>query len=262
LPYLDNNGIKIYYEIHGSGPDLLLIHGFASNMENNWKSTNWVKTLKDNYRLILIDNRGHGKSDKPLDPNYYGNHMIEDIIGLMDHLSIKRANFFGYSMGARLTLKIIIEHPERVKSAILGGFSIPSPENPHVQALNSIIVEALRAKSVDDVKHPIGQQFRRFAESTGENLLALAAVVESFGREVDPNFSSMTKIKKTLKKIRVPILSVCGSDDLLLQNKTLFAELIPGACHFQIQGKDHLTVVLDPRFHLIVKTFLNYINRK
>ncbi|MHA1724020.1 MAG: alpha/beta fold hydrolase [Promethearchaeota archaeon] len=197
-----------------------------------------------------------------MDPKFYGNHMVEDIIGLMDYLSVKRANFFGYSMGARLTLKVIIEHPERVKSAILGGFSIPSPENPQAQAFTSIIVEALRVKSLDEVKNPVGKQFRRFADSTGENLLALAAVIEGFGREVEPNFSSMNKIKKTLKKIRGPILSVCGSDDLLLQNKTLFAELIPGACHFQIQGNDHLTVVLDPRFHLIVKTFLNYINRK
>ncbi|MHA1724021.1 MAG: hypothetical protein ACTSYC_08635 [Promethearchaeota archaeon] len=53
MPYFNNNGIKIYHEIHGSGQDLFLIHDFASNMENNWKSTNWVKTLEDDYRLIL-----------------------------------------------------------------------------------------------------------------------------------------------------------------------------------------------------------------
>ena len=68
-------------------------------MENNWKQNHWVKTFKDDYRLILIDNRGHGKSDKPKEASQYGLKMVEDVVKLMDHLSIKKANVFGYSMG-------------------------------------------------------------------------------------------------------------------------------------------------------------------
>lgn len=261
LPFFINKGVKIYYEIHGEGPDLLLIHGFASNLENNWKSTNWVNTLKNSNKLILLDNRGHGKSDKPIDPKLYGNNMVEDVIGLLEHLSIKRANFFGYSMGARITLKTIIEHPEKIKCAIIGGFSIPNPDNEQAKVYHALIADALRAESLKDVKNPIGKRFRQFAESTGENLLALAAVTEGWGFDKDPEFSSTSQIRKTLKKIKIPLLSVCGSDDILLQNKTIFAELVPGASHFQIQGKDHLTVVPDPKFHFIVKEYLKYINK-
>ncbi len=261
MPIFDNKGIKIYYEIIGEGPDLFLVHGFASNLENNWKSTNWVKTLKDSNRLILIDNRGHGKSGKPLDSNLYGANMVTDILGLMDHLSIKQSNFFGYSMGSSLTLSIIINYPEKVKGAILGGYTIPMTENTQTKMFHSLIVDALKVENKDMVKNPVAKQFRVFAESTGENLAALAAVMESMGNVNEPKLSNEAQIKKTLKNIKIPILSVCGSDDVLLQNKTMYAELVPGACHFQIQGKDHLTVVADAKFHLVVKEFLKYINK-
>ena len=96
-------------------------------MEDNWKNSNWVNYLKDSYRSILIDNRGHGKSDKPLNPALYGNKMIDDVVKLMNHLAIDKANIFGYSMGGRIAFKMLLDFPERVQSAILGGFGLPSP---------------------------------------------------------------------------------------------------------------------------------------
>lgn len=88
MPYFDNDGIKIYYEIEGEGPPVVFIHGFAGASEGIRNQTNFVENLKDNYRLILIDCRGHGKSDKPHDDSYYGQKMSDDIIQLMEHLSI------------------------------------------------------------------------------------------------------------------------------------------------------------------------------
>ncbi|MHA2290465.1 MAG: alpha/beta fold hydrolase, partial [Promethearchaeota archaeon] len=105
MPYFDNEGIKIYYEIEGEGPPVVMVHGFSGNLENSWKETNWVKTLKDSYQLILLDCRGHGESDKPHDETYYGQKMNEDIIKLMEYLSIEKANLFGYSMGAYITFQ-------------------------------------------------------------------------------------------------------------------------------------------------------------
>ncbi|GAG76959.1 unnamed protein product, partial [marine sediment metagenome] len=96
--------------------------GFSLNLERNWKKTNWVETLKDNYQLILFDCRGHGKSDKPHDDSDYGQKMTDDIIKLMEHLSIEKANFFGYSMGANITFLLLVNKPEIIISAILGGF--------------------------------------------------------------------------------------------------------------------------------------------
>ncbi|MFX1303111.1 MAG: alpha/beta fold hydrolase, partial [Promethearchaeota archaeon] len=128
MPFFDNEGVKIYYEIEGMGPPVIMIHGFAANIEANWKTTNWVDVLKDDYKLILIDCRGHGKSDKPKDATQYGEKMNEDIVKLLDHLSIEKANFFGYSMGARITTDILLQKAERFISAIIGGFPLYYPK--------------------------------------------------------------------------------------------------------------------------------------
>ena len=260
MPYFTNDGIKIHYEIEGEGLPVVMIHGFASSLEGNWKQTNWVDFLKDEYQLILIDCRGHGKSDKPTDPAYYGPKMIDDMIKLLEYLSIKKANFFGYSMGSRLTFNILLSNPQLVKCAILGGFvlSIPNETEQVVSERRTLqIIEALRAKSKDQIKNPVALRFRVFAESNNANLNALAAIMGS-GLQVQ---EKPAQLKERIKKIKVPVMTVVGSDDFIQGDKTLVAQLIPDACHFQIQGKDHLTVVPDPKFKMIVKAFLDYINR-
>ena len=262
MPYFDNEGVKIHYEIEGTGPDLIMIHGFASNIENNWKQTNWIKTLKDENRLILMDCRGHGKSDKPTDSSQYGDKMVEDIIKLMDHLSIEKANFFGYSMGSRLTLNLLLSEPKRVNCAILGGFVLPSLEDKQTTFRYQSVIDAFNAESIDQVKDLIGREFRRFAESTGADLKALAAVMMNYVKQPEDLLTTPRRIKKVLRKITVRIMTVVGSDDFLPGDKALFAKLVPKACHFQIQGRDHLTVVPDRKFHMVVKAFLNYVNHK
>jgi pimeloyl-ACP methyl ester carboxylesterase len=262
MPYFDNDHVRIYYEIEGKGPDLIMIHGFAANIDVNWRNPNWISTLRDENRLILIDCRGHGNSDKPLNPASYGTNMKDDVIKLMDHLSIAKANFFGYSMGGSIVLSILLSNPERVNSAIIGGYA-PAPMNPELaKQFTEPVIAALKADNKRDIKNPIAQNFRTFAESTGADLNALAAVMEgNFVQRVETlAFDSMTAIKSAFKGVKAPVLSVMGSNDALIQNKTLFAESMPGACHFQIQGRDHLGTVPDPRFHVIVKAFLNYIN--
>jgi pimeloyl-ACP methyl ester carboxylesterase len=256
MPYFDNDGIKIHYEIEGEGPDLFMIHGFASSMQINWYGANWVKVLKDKNRLILVDCRGHGESDKPADPLQYGGKMREDIEKLQDHLKIEKANFMGYSMGAGITMNLLLTRPERMNSAILGGTAIPRGDQQILRD-RSPIINALRAESADSVQNPIGKRFRLFAQSTGGDLNALAAVMEGGMRET----TDMAQTKEKLKKVTIPVLTVVGSDDDLMPgDKTVISTLIPGACHFQIQGKDHLTVVPDPKFHMVVKAFLDFVN--
>ena len=95
-----SNGVDIAYELYGQGDPILLIHGFASNGFVNWRSTSWVDLLEKAGRMVVtIDNRGHGKSDKPHDPEKYGLEMVRDAIRLLDHLEIKKAHVVGYSMG-------------------------------------------------------------------------------------------------------------------------------------------------------------------
>ncbi|MFW9865095.1 MAG: alpha/beta fold hydrolase [Candidatus Thorarchaeota archaeon] len=264
MPYFDNNGTKIHYEIIGKGPEVVMIHGFASSLQGNWIDANWADALSDNYKLILVDCRGHGKSDKPVNPSQYGEHMTDDIVKLLDHLSIEKANFIGYSMGSSITFNLLLRKPELFKSAILGGFVlrfISDEESPRAENQTSQIIEALKAKDKDNIKNPVALRFRLFAESTGANLEALSAVMKGGGPE-RRIFKSKSQMDEALKKIRVPVMTVVGSDDFIPGDKTLIAQLVPDACHFQIQGKDHLTVVPDPKFHMVVKAFLDFVNNE
>lgn len=265
MPYFNNKGIKIYYETEGDGPPVLMVHGFASNLEGNWKLTNWVQSLKEKYRLILLDCRGHGKSDKPHDEDYYGQNMIKDVVNLMEHLSIEKANFFGYSMGAYLTFRLLLHKPELFISAILGGFVLNFLENEKERILDRertiLIIEGLKAESLEQVKDPLAHAFRQFAELRGNDLNALAAVMKGELHDPPDWEASPKKTKNLLKKNKIPIMTVVGSNEILPGDKTLIAQLVPNACHFQIQGKDHLTVVPDPKFHMVVKAFLNYVNK-
>ena len=259
MPYFENKGIKIYYEIEGDGPPLVLIHGFSGNIEDSWKDSNLIETLKDRYKLILLDCRGHGRSDKPHGDSFYGYNMVNDLIQLLEHLSIKQANFLGYSMGAYLLFQLILKKPEIIICAILGGFVLTLEEREIAKATKNMeqIIDAFKAESIDKVRKPIGRAFRLIAEQRGNDLLALAAVQTSWSKFSIPP----ANLREVLKKIKVPVMTVVGSSEILLGDKTLVAQLVPDACHFQIQGKDHLNVTSDPKFHMVVRGFLALNNK-
>ena len=126
-PYFDSDGVKIHYVVQGKedGEPVLLIHGFTVNIELQWGPV--LKALAKDYRVIAMDCRGHGGSEKPHDPKKYGPEMVQDAVRLLDHLKVDKAHVVGYSMGAGLTLQIAARHPERVRTATLGGAGLPQP---------------------------------------------------------------------------------------------------------------------------------------
>ncbi|MCP4762117.1 MAG: alpha/beta hydrolase [archaeon] len=264
MPFFTNDGIRIYYEIEGEGLPLIMIHGFATSLGTTW-TPRCVKTLKKNNRLILIDCRGHGKSDKPHDDSDYGPKMTKDVIKLMEHLSIEKANFLGHSMGAYMIYRLLFSKPEIFISAILAGFVVPLIEDEErlkYDAYTKLIIEALRAESSEQIEDPSYRLYRQITEKSGNDLLALAALYAGDLKERTANITSPAQLKKALKKIRVPVMTVVGSGEMLPGDKTLAAQLIPNACHFQIQGKDHLSVLRDSKFPMVVKAFIDHVNRK
>jgi pimeloyl-ACP methyl ester carboxylesterase len=116
-----SNGVKIHYQITGQGEPVILIHGLYSSARMNWDLPGVTAKLAEHFQVIALDNRGHGLSDKPQGEDQYGPEMAEDIVRLMDHLQIQKAHVVGYSLGGMITLKLLTLHPERVRSAVLGG---------------------------------------------------------------------------------------------------------------------------------------------
>ena len=99
MPYADNEGVRIHYRTEGEGPPLLLHHWAVATMDN-WDDFGYVAALKDDYRLVLLDARGHGGSDKPRAPEAYAlEKRVGDIVAVLDDLGFAKAHYFGYSMG-------------------------------------------------------------------------------------------------------------------------------------------------------------------
>ena len=251
MPQFRSDGLTLaYLDVPAAGPPgepVLLIHGFASSSRVNWFDTSWAGTLtKAGYRVVAIDNRGHGESDKPYDSALYGAPlMAEDARRLLDHLGIERAHVMGYSMGARITAFLALAHPGHVRTAVFGGLGINM-----IRGVGGArpIAAALLAPSIEDVSNPTARTFRAFAEQTKSDLKALAACI----------LASREKISaEAIAKLSLPILVAVGSEDVIGGPAAELAPLIPGAEAFVIEGRDHMKAVGDRTYKAKVLEFLS-----
>jgi pimeloyl-ACP methyl ester carboxylesterase len=117
----DSAGVPISWVEAGEGEPVLLVHGLYSNAELNWVLPGTFAMLAEHHRVIAPDLRGHGRSGKPTGERAYGAPMVEDLVRLMDHLHVARAHVVGYSLGGVVVMKLLVDHPDRVLSATLGG---------------------------------------------------------------------------------------------------------------------------------------------
>lgn len=245
-----SDGVEIAYidetPAEDAGEPVVLVHGFASNHTVNWVNTLWVKTLVGaGRRVIALDNRGHGASEKLYDPAAYSSDiMAEDVRRLMDHLGLARADVMGYSMGARITAHLALAHPGRVRAALLGGLGIHLVEGV---GLPLGIADAMDAPSLDSLTDPMQRMFRAFAEQTRSDLRALAACIRG---------SRQTLTPAQVASIRVPVLVSVGTKDPIAGDPHALAALIPGAQAFDIPGRDHNLAVGDRAHREAVLAFL------
>ena len=246
MPRFSHGGIEIAFLDDGEGEPVVLVHGFASNKEVNWVAPGWVTTVvRAGRRAIALDNRGHGESSKLYDPAAYDSAiMAEDVRALLDHLGLMRADVLGYSMGARIAAFLALKHPDRVRSAVLGGLGIHLVEG--VGPTESIAA-ALEAPSLSDVADPTAYLFRAFAEQTKSDLRALAACIRG-SREM--------LSRAEVGQITVPVLVAVGSEDHIGGSADELAALIPSAQALVIPGRDHMFALGDRVFKGGVLEFL------
>jgi pimeloyl-ACP methyl ester carboxylesterase len=164
---------------------------------------------------------------------------------LMDHLRVARADVLGYSMGARITVFLALNHPRRVRSAILGGLGINLVKGA---GLPEIVVRGFEAASLSEVSDPSAYTFRSFAEQTKSDLKALAACIRGNRRVLS---------RGEVARIAVPVLVAVGTDDIVAGSGEALAALIPGARALAIPDRDHMLAVGDRVFKAGVLDFLN-----
>lgn len=235
-----NDGLDLAYFDDGdpAGDPVLLIHGFASSASVNWVYPGWLRTLGDaGYRVIAIDNRGHGASAKPHDPEaYHPTAMAADAAALLTHLGIADAHVMGYSMGARISAFLAIEHPDRVRSLVFGGLGIGMCDGVGDW---DPIADALLAPSLEDVTHERGRMFRAFADQTKSDRLALAACIRT---------SRDLVRREDIARVEIPTLIGVGTKDDIAGSPHELAELMPQAVALDIPNRDHMLAVGDRVF--------------
>jgi pimeloyl-ACP methyl ester carboxylesterase len=241
----DSDGVRLHYEVHGPerGAPLVVVHGFASDYRLNWVGTRWQEALTAaGFRVFGLDCRGHGHSDKPHDSAAYAiGFMGRDVTRLLDHVEVPSARYLGYSMGARIGLQVVMDSPDRVQRAVLGGIGASGS----IRSADAIAEAFLRGEPTDD---PIAQSFYRFASARPTNdLKALAACI----RGLQPRWDSAK-----LSAIQTPILVVAGDRDELAPDAAELVELIPSSRLVTIAGRDHMGAVPAREFKQAAIDFL------
>jgi pimeloyl-ACP methyl ester carboxylesterase len=241
------DGTEITYDDEGSGPLALLLHGFAANANANWHQPKVTETLvAAGRRVVAWDARGHGRSGKPHDPAAYKDGaMVRDARALIDHLGAEQVDVIGYSMGGHLTARVAISDP-RVRSVVLGGVGEMVIKGRGVADAEGT-ASALTADDPATITSPVARAFRQFAESTGADREALAAVMRAgLGGRLEGTIS-------------VPALVIVGDKDVLVGPPQGLVDAIPGAELIIVQG-DHLTAVGDPAFRNGIRDFLDKVS--
>lgn len=241
----DSDGVRLHYEVHGPehGIPVVVVHGFASDYRLNWVGTRWQEALTTaGFRVFGLDCRGHGHSEKPHDRAAYDIRiMARDVARLMDTEELKSACYLGYSMGARIGVQAMLDFPDRVLRAVLGGIGMSGA----IPKADAIAESFLRGEPSDD---PIAQTFYRFASARPTNdLKALAACITGMQPQWDAAM---------LSAIRTPTLVAVGDRDELAPDAPELVELIPSSRLVTLPGRDHMGAVPAREFKEAAIAFL------
>ena len=251
--YVDSDGLQVYYEQVGEGSPMMLVHGWGADTQSNWVDTGWVNVLKKLRRVISIDVRGHGRSDKPyaLEPYSYA-AMSRDVINVMDALNIRKADFMGYSMGSFMGAYLLGHHPHRFTSMVLGGIG---DETESSAAQGEVIAQALRATNAASIDNPAGQGVRRFVEANPNNDLESLAYS---ALRMWPEGYPLKVAGDNIAQADLPVLIVNGDKDHpYVDSADNFASALLNARHETLPDADHLSAVTHNDFKQIVIDFLH-----
>jgi pimeloyl-ACP methyl ester carboxylesterase len=227
-----SDGVRIHYMEAGAGTPVVLLHGYTSCCDAGWFANGVAKELARDHRVIGIDARGHGRSEKPHDPDKYpGDQMPADVIEVLDHLGVGKAHFHGYSMGGGIVAHLMARHPGRFITASFGGSGVREED----EAL------ARQAAAVDPQGHDPDQAAGQKAllERADRDSVALKAVQD--GRIAKPS----TAPPLDLTRVDFPIQAINGEFDAPVSK----------AQRLKREARDFQEVILPGRSHNTVTTW-------
>ncbi len=237
--YTSFDNTKIYYEVKGNGFPVILVHGFIVNGESWKKTAVYVDLLDAGYKVISLDMRGNGKSDKPHTDEAYANDAeAKDIMGLAKKLGIKNYDVVGYSRGSIITARLLVLD-KRVNKAVMGGMGsdFTNPEWPR----RKMFYRALMGDTVKELEGMV-----KYVKESGLDQLALAYL-----QKEQPSTS-----KEALAKVKQRVLIICGDKDSDNGSATDLVKFFKYAGYIQVPG-DHGTALRAKEFSKAVLQFFD-----
>ncbi len=250
MPKLDRDGVKIHYEVHGSGPPLLLTHGYSSTSAM-WQGQ--IEALSRRHRLVLWDMRGHGQSDYPDDPAAYSEEAtVADMAALLDAVGAPSAVIGGLSLGGYMSLAFCRAHPERVRALLIIDTGPGFKKDDARDAWNRRAYDTAERfereglavlKTLSRERSSVSHR-----DATGLALAARGMLTQRDARVIE-----------LLPEIKVPSLIVVGADDApFLAASDYMAAKIPGAKKVVIPAASHAVNIDQPKAFIdAVLPFLN-----
>ena len=264
MPFATNKGIKIHYEIEGKGEPLILQHGNGGTLDS-WHIFGYVNDLNKDHQLILVDARAHGKSDRLYDNSAYTAETVAgDYAAILDDLGIKKAGYWGYSMGGRIGYKCMLRYNlSRMNYMILGGsnpFGMRTEQdkkqNEESLSMLRMAIEKGMEAYVDFFEKRVGKMSpERKAQLLGTDPRALLAF--------NSNSSTWPSSESLLPRLKLPCLIYAGEQDFGFAAAKEGAALIPGMPFVSFPGLNHMQCYAESNTVLpLVRKFLTGLKKR
>jgi pimeloyl-ACP methyl ester carboxylesterase len=254
MPKIDRDGVKLHYEVHGSGPALILTHGYSLTSAM-WEGQS--EALSKGHKLVLWDMRGHGRSDYPDDPAAYGEALtVADIAALLDAVGADKAIVGGLSLGGYMSLAFYRAHPARVRALLIIDTGPGFKKDDARDAWNRRAHDTADRFERDGLA-ALTTASRERSTVSHRNAAGLARAARGMLTQRD------ARVIEHLPAIRVPTLVVVGADDTpFLAASDYMAAKIPGATKVVVPAAGHAVNIDQPQaFIAAVLPFLDRLPR-
>jgi pimeloyl-ACP methyl ester carboxylesterase len=252
--FTTTDGIKIHYmQLGQSGSYVVLIHGYTGSAEGNWFRNGIAAALAPSHRVVALDCRNHGRSDKP-QPN--GPGKADDVIELMDRLHIQKAHIHGYSMGGSITGTLLAAHPDRFLTASFGGSGFPEVDQEWIAKLPP------DKQGVDPQEAELSRTLRiRHAMDNGMSKDEAEKLATTPPNPLPARPAAPRGSQIDLTKVTVPVLAINGELDRPHYKTTRMARELFNFTNVVLPGKSHLTAISAATIpRLYVDSLVGFIN--
>lgn len=258
----DSDGVRLAFTDEGDGAPVVLLHGFAVTANLNWRWPGITEVLTREHRVVSVDMRGHGRSDKPRGAERYGMEMVRDVVRLLDHLGLERAFVAGYSLGGFVTLKLACRAPERLLGVAVLGAGWESPDNPgFVEALPRLADELEAGRGIGPLMQGLGEERARPS-------LMHRLWVKAMTRYLNDPHALVGVIRGTpalvsseeeLSQIAAPMLGVVGDRDPMLAPARAMVGRVRGLRLVEVPKADHIEAPMRAELVGALRDFLGEV---